>query len=495
VGAAGHREDQLIAMSEATRLHAPNGKMCAHGWIGTERVESRLGSFEFRHGYPTFEAANSLRDVLVFNRAIEVYLAQMPAVSWYRVWKAVAEVEDEVPNQLVIWEDRMDAETLLLTGNCETVYGLASLDLRRDGPVVVDVPPMMLGGITDVWQRSILDVGPSGMERSESGKILLLPPNHHEAAPAGYLVGRSRAYHASLGVRGFLVDGKTDHAVALMKAIRIYPLAKEGAPPPMTFVDGSHKPLDTLFSDTRQFFDDLAWLIANEPENVVSEAERFELASIGIARFSPFKPDAEKRALLADAARIGSAIARTNSFASCDEARLVYSDRTWEWAFIGGNCDWNAQGYVNTDRRAALAYIALGMSPAMVDKVVGQGSQYLFAPRDADDEFLDGGQAYRLQLPAHIPVKHFWSVVVYDSETRSMIKNGATFPSVSSYTNPVANPDGSLDIYFGPAAPEGKKNWIRTVPSKGWFALLRFYGPLEPFFDKSWRPGDIEKLD
>ncbi|HKD20910.1 MAG TPA: DUF1254 domain-containing protein [Rhizomicrobium sp.] len=484
-------------MSEATtRIRPSNGKMCAHGWIGTENVESRLGCFEFRNGYPTFESANSLRDILTFNRAIEVYLAQMPAVSWYRVWKGVAEARDAAPNQVVIWESRMDAETLLLTGNCETVYGMASLDLKRDGPIVIEVPAMMLGGVLDVWQRSVMDIGPTGADKGKGGKFLLLPPGYGGSVPDGYIAGRARAYHLSLGVRGFLVDGKPDHAVALMKSTKIYPLADAANPPPMVFVNGSHKAIDTVFTDTRQFFDDLAWLIANEPENVISEQERFQLAGIGIARFTLFKPDAEKRALFADAARMGSAIARTNSFDSRDPARLVYSDRTWEWAFIGGSADWDAQGYVNTDRRAAWSYIAIGMSPAMVEHIVGGGSQYLFAPRDADNEFLDGAQTYRLRLPADIPVKNFWSVVVYDSESRSMLKNGEAFPSVSAYTGPTINTDGSIEINFGPSAPSGKeKNWIRTVPGKGWFALLRFYGPLEPFFDKSWKPDDIEKVD
>src|SRR5262249_49129440 len=119
-------------------------------------------------------------------------------------------------------------------------------------------------------------------------------------------------------------------------------------------------------------------------------------------------------------------------------------------------------------------------------------SQYLFTPRDASNAFLDGGKRYRLHIPANIPAKNFWSVVAYDADSRSILRNSQSFPSVSTYTGPQANADGSIDIYFGSEMPTSKeRNWIQTVPGKGWFALFRFYGPLEAFFDKTWKPDDI----
>jgi hypothetical protein len=177
----------------------------------------------------------------------------------------------------------------------------------------------------------------------------------------------------NLGVRGFQADGKPDKAVALMKTTRVYPLTKAANPPAMTFVNGSHQEIDTIFSDSGQFFDDLAWMIDYEPHEIIPSHERFQLAAIGIEKGKPFKPNAERRKLLDEAARFGSAIARTNSFASDDEARIVYPDRKWEWAFIGSSASWDSQGYVNTDRRASFAYIAIGMSPAMVEKHIGTG--------------------------------------------------------------------------------------------------------------------------
>ena len=239
-------------------------------------------------------------------------------------------------------------------------------------------------------------------------------------------------------------------------------------------------------------------MIDREPQDTIPSHERFQLATIGIEKGKRFTPDATRKALLDDAARFASAIARTNSFDSNDPARLVYPDRAWEWAFIGGSASWDSQGYVNTDRRSSFAYIAIGMSPAMVEKHVGAGSQYLWTPRDASGAFLDGGKRYRLHIPANIPAKNFWSVVAYDADSRSILRSGQPFPSVSTYTGPVANADGSIDIDFGPDAPGGAgsnaRNWIQTTPRKGWFTLFRFYGPLEPFFDQTWKPNDIVEV-
>ena len=466
-----------------------------HGWIGSETVKSRLGNFEFKDGYPTADAVKKLNDALVYNRAIEVYLDQMHAVSWYNVWKGVAAAGSGTPNQMVIWETLMDAQTLLLTGNTETVYGLASFDLKRDGPVIVEVPPMMLGGINDMWQNEIAGIGPPGIDKGKGGKFLLLPPGYSGTVPKGYIVLKCPTFEVSLGVRGFQEEGKTDKAVALMKTTKIYPLSKAANAPPMVFVNGSGKEVSTVFADNFSFFEDLAALIAEEPVDRTTSNEKFLLASIGIEKGKPFNPDADRKALLAEAAKTASAMARVNSFASSDSARIVYNDRHWEWAFIGGSATWDSQGYVNTDRRAGFAYIAIGMSPAMVLKIVGGGSQYLWTPRDSKGKFLDGAKNYRLHIPANIPVKNFWSVVVYDAQSRSILRNGEPFPSVSQYTGPTRNADSSIDVYFGPTAPTGKeKNWIKTVPGKGWFVLVRFYGPLEPFFDKSWKPSDIEEV-
>jgi hypothetical protein len=481
--------------------HSSTSKATAaanHGWFGSEAIKTRLGTFAFTNSYPAGDSAQHLREALVFNRAVEAYLVQMHGVSWYRVWRGVADAGSATPNQVVLWENLMDGATLLLTGNTETVYGLCAIDLKRDGPVVIEAPANLLGGISDLWQLEIMGIGPTGLDKGKGGKFLLLPPDYDGAAPDGYMAAKSQTYSVVFGVRGFQSAGGTAAAVALMKTTRIYPLSRAANPPANVFVNGSGREVDTIFADSGQYFADLAWMIEREPQGRIPSHERFQLAAIGIEKGKPFTPDAARQALFDEAARFAAAIARTNSFDSDDPERLVYPDRAWEWAFIGGSADWDSQGYVNTDRRSSFAYIAIGMSPAMVEKHVGTGSQYLWTPRDASGRFLDGGKRYRLHIPPHIPVKNFWSVVAYDADSRSILRSGQPFPSVSTYTGPGANPDGSIDIEFGPDAPTGAghdaKNWVQTTPGKGWFMLFRFYGPLEPFFDKTWKPDDIVEI-
>ena len=467
-----------------------------HAWIGTDVVDTPYGDAEFIGGYPTGDAAKKLFDLRTFHRAVEVFAEQLPGVSMFRVRKGLAHFGARSANQVVVWKTLMDASTILLTGNSETVYALAFLDLKRDGPTVVEVPPTTLGGLNDMWQHELAGIGPTGVDRGKGGKFLVVPPDYQDGIPPACFAVRSRTNGVLLGLRGFQVDGKPDKPVALMQSIKIYPRSKADHPPAMEFLDGSRHAIDTVFPDSYEFFEDLAQLIEQEPAGAITSHERFYLAAIGIEKGEPFRPDDNLRRLLSAAARLGSATARANSYASTDPERIVYPDRRWEWGFIGGSASWDTQGFVNVDRRAAFAYIALGMSPAMVVKSVGTGSQYLFGMRDKSGAYLDGGKSYRLHLPANIPVKSFWSVVAYDSESRSMIENRQPFPSVSQYTGPDVNRDGSVDVYFGPRAPRGnEKNWIQTIESRGWFVLFRFYGPTQAFFDKSWKPGDIEVVD
>jgi hypothetical protein len=200
--------------------------------------------------------------------------------------------------------------------------------------------------------------------------------------------------------------------------------------------------------------------------------------------------------ILTDAAAMGNATARALVFRGRDRSSYQYDDRNWRTAFIGGSHEFLADGARLLDARAFFFYYATMVTPAMTVKIPGVGSQYSVAMVDAGGKPLDGSKNYKLHYPPNVPAKDFWSVVVYDNQTRSLLQTDQQYPSVSSQRGVQANPDGSYDIYFGPTAPQGKEsNWIQTVPGKGFSAILRFYGPLQAWFDQTWRPGDIEPVD
>ena len=388
----------------------------------------------------------------------------------------------------------MDAETILLTANTETVYALGHMDLKSDGPTVVEAPPKMLGFAMDALQRYLVDIGPLGPDKGKGGKYLFLPPGYTGEVPEGYFVAKSPTYTVGFGVRGFKVDGKTDQAVALMKQIKVYPLAQAANPPAMEFLNGSGKAIDTIHPDTFAFFEMLAQLVEEEPAEIFTPLERFQMQAIGIEKGKPFNPDAKTRAMLSEAARTGSAIARANSFASPIRDTYFYEDRKWQYV---GDVPYNfvKDGILQVDRRAYVYYMALGNSPAMMAKNVGVGSYYLWTYKDAPATSSTArrttSSTFRPMCPPRISGRCWFTTAL----SRSELKNGQPFPSVSKYSDPKVNADGSVDVYFGPEMPTGQeKNWIKTVPGKGWFPIFRFYGPLEPLFDKTWMLNDIEKV-
>ncbi len=247
------------------------------------------------------------------------------------------------------------------------------------------------------------------------------------------------------------------------------------------------------------FFEEINVLIQEEHDDAIETDAKGRLALLGIEKGKEFKPDGERRKTLDEAARVGATIARSLTFASDDDLIYLYpeEDRTWFNPFAIGNHEFMTEGgWLHRDARSVFMYVAIGITPAMAIAMPGVGSQYAGAFRDADGQYLDGSKTYRLTLPPNIPAKNFWSIVLYDPQTRSTLQTDNPYPSLNSMTgNVTSNADGSVDIYLGPEAPEGKKsNWIQTTRGKGLFLIFRLYGPLEPWFDKTWRPGKVELI-
>ena len=390
---------------------------------------------------------------------------------------------------------------MFLTGNTDTVYASVMIDLERDGPTVVEVPPGCgPGTVNDAWFRFVIDMGAPGPDRGAGGRYLIVPDDYDGEIPSGMFEARTPSRVNWLILRGFLVDGRRDASTAMFKeGLRVYPLPAADAPPPMEFVSITGKVFNTIHANDVTFRDELDAVIQREPIGVIDPETRGLLASIGIEKGKPFAPDDRMRKILTDAAAVGNATARAIDFRNRDPEVLVYDDRRWMTGFLGGDYRWlrdGGQGGRHLDARTLFFYLATVNTPAMALKMVGAGSQYAGAMVDIDGQALDGARQYRLYMPAGVPAKDFWSIVAYDPQTRSELQIGQPYPSRNSERDERRyNDDGSINIYFGPEAPVGyENNWIETVPGKGWFILLRLYGPLEGWFDQTWRPSDIEPV-
>jgi hypothetical protein len=457
------------------------------------KVETRLGTLNFFDGFPDQATVEKCYDNLDFQRGVQAYLAALPANSVEALRRGITGFGPA--NQTVlISETLLDSKSLFLTANDNTVYTLVWLDLK-DGPLVLEMPPEVLGPIDDAWFCWVTDVGITGPDKGKGGKYLLLPPGYQGAVPEGYFVARSRTLGNLLFFRTFLKDGDPKPGVeSVKKLLRIYPLAQAANPPAMKFVDISGKAFNTLAPADFSAFEYVNHVIQAEPTDALDPDIAGVFASIGIEKGKPFAPDARMKKILTEAAAVGDATARTLAYRCRIKEAFYYPGSAWCTPFIGGSYKFEQNGVRLLDAYSFFFFYATGITPAMAATMVGQGSQYAVAFVDAKGNPLNGSKTYKLHLPPNIPAKDFWSVLVYDNQTRSMLQTDQQYPSVSSQTKGLkVNPDGSVDVYFGPKAPAGEENnWVQTLPGKGWNTILRLYGPLESWFNKTWRPGEIE---
>jgi hypothetical protein len=464
-----------------------------------DSVETRIGTLEFFDGFPSQETVELVYDNLDFMRGAETFLNAMPAASLQGLLEGVGSLGVDRNGAISITESLMDARSLYLTPNTESVYIGAKLDLR-DGPVVVESPPNTLGMVNDHYFRYVSDMGNAGPDKGQGGKYLYLPPDWDGDVPEGYFTFRSPTFVNLMFWRGFLVDGDPKPAVDVARElIKVYPLGETADAANMEFINISGIFHNTIHANDIHFYDEIQTVIDEEPAAAFSPEILGLLAGIGINKDQPFAPDARMRAILEEAVAVGNATARALSFRARDRRAFFYDDSAWFTAFVGGSHEFlRDSGARDLDARVMFHYPYTAVTPAMTVEMVGVGSQYAVAVTDADGNYLDGSKNYSLTLPAGIPAKDFWSFVNYDPQTRSILQTPTTAqPSVSSQSGEVqANDDGSVTVWFGPEPPPGKaSNWVPTVPGKGWFTVLRLYGPLEPWFDKSWRPGEIEVVD
>jgi hypothetical protein len=459
-----------------------------------EGYRRELGNLSLPENYPSREASEALLDEMLFQRACQVVLWSLPAINMWAMKKGSEAVFGSGSNVLVTWKDRLNASTVISTPNSDVIYALGYIDLAADGPTVVEVPPRQQGILDDFWQRPITDVGFVGPDQGKGGRYLLLPPGYAGELPDGYHAFTSRTNNVFVFWRAFIDDGQTATPVELIERTRIYPLADSAAPPEMVFPNGSATPANMVFPQDYRYFEMLAEFVEAEAVAPEDMAMRGLMASLGLVKGQPFEPEDHLRDILTAGAEIGVKMAKAIRFGDYLPGTRYYDDRQWHNVLNVLDGQFNEDTFLNVDARVGMFVIGYSISPAMVMNMVGKGSKYPFAYRDIDGNYLSGGRSYRLHLPAQVPAANFWSVTLYDAENASGLDNGQPFPSIGSLDDLHYNDDGSVDLFFGPEVPTGApaSNWLRTIPGKGWFTLLRLYSPTEPFFDQTWRPGDFE---
>ena len=456
------------------------------GISAPDELETRFGTLTFRDGFPTPETTQAVYDQLDFQRALEAALMTTPAASLAAFRNANRERGPDNTSGL-LWR-RMDSKVLLLTPNTTVNYLFIWLNLK-DGPVVAEVPPATLGLINDAWFLYVADLGPAGPDRGEGGKYLILPPDYEGDAPDGYHVIKSSTYGNWFLVR----HSDTD----VLKQFNMYAWADRDSPGDFQWINVEMEAINTLHKTDFSFFEEINSVVQQEPAESQNPEILGMLNAIGIRKGQPFNPDARMKAILSEAAAVAGAASRVMLYDSRNPEAKVYPNSGWEHPWVGNSSRFENDGVRLLDARTRFHYYATGITPNMVNPAVGKGTQYIAGIRDSEGRPLDGSRTYRVNLPPNVPANNFWAFTLYDVQTRSMLQTDARYPELSSKMDkPVINDDGSYDIYFSPKAPAGQEdNWVQTIPGRGWHMLFRLYGPEQAWFDQTWRPSEIERVD
>ncbi|WP_203595665.1 DUF1254 domain-containing protein [Salipiger sp. PrR003] len=448
------------------------------------------------------EAQNLLSEVF-YQRAVYAYMTMLPALNVIGMRDGSEAEFGAGYNVLPIWKDRMDSRAWVPTPNADVIYSMNYLDLKETGPLVVKAPPNVIGMFTDFFQRTITDVGAIGPDRARGGLYLLLPPGYQGEVPKGYFAFESSTYNVFLFFRTVMGkgDGEPDPApaVAAAETTRIYPLWEvEKSIPAMEFPNASGVRVNMMYPTDFEYWSKLKEFVDYEPVEAITPELRGVLASIGIIKGVPFEPNDWQRAALeralSDAPKMILASAQTGRE---DGRNKYYEDRQWERAWTGATNDWMQESYLDLGARSRFFQYAYSSAPAMVMRTTGAGSKYPYTIRDADGEFLEGGNTYKLTLPPDVPAALFWAVTAYNVTDGTMPETAQLLPSTNGYYDIPQNEDGSIDIWFGPEKPEGVADaaFIQTVPGRNFVACLRLYGAEDAFYDQSWKPNDLEKVD
>jgi len=456
-------------------------------------------TIEYEANYPTAETIEQIHEELFFQSAVQIALWGQPIVAVGMVKEGMEKAG--IHNTTIsIAEQRASAKNVIYTANQETVYAYGITEIG-DEPMVFAISPGTLGFMADAWQRPIEDLGMTGPDAGKGGKYIMVPPDYEGEIPKaseGVYVYQSPTRTVFWLQRAFVKGDQTeeDSVNILKENSKIYPLSQKDATRKQHFVNQSITPFFAVTkNDGMNYWNMLNRMVQLEPVQERDLAMMGLAKTIGIEKGKPFKPtDAEKQVLVR-ALKTAKAMMVAIGFHPRNDIK-TWKGRQWEPAFQTESPYFDGEGHTEVHERAAFTYQAMTGAKSMVAKMVGKGSQYQLTSKDSDGNFFNGANTYKLVIPPNVPINNYWSICIYDTETRSLIDNGTKKSSTGSHLNIEKNPDGSVDLYFGPTKPEGVKdeNYVKTKPGEGWFTYFRFYGPLEAYFDKTWVPNDFEKV-
>jgi len=383
----------------------------------SQKIETRIGTLEFTHdfanGYPTDATVEKLYDERDFQRACQAYLWSLPAVA-FTAWQRGTNRELGAKNGQIVAILSYEARRGILTANATTPYYLGFADLSA-GPLVLEMPARgVQGAINDSWQNAIPDT-------EKPGRYLVLAPGQKTPDDvAGYVVRQSPTTNVFLGVR--LTDPDPASAKEALSQLKMYPYAQHDDPPKMDILDAGTKRWSGLPPRGFEYWKRLDDVIQREPVELRDLFFHAMLKPLGMEKGKSFTPDARQTKILTDAALVGEAMAKANSADRRFTDGRFRPDAHWDFALRLDADDpsafWNL-----LDERASWFYEAVGAGAAMAPKRPGPSSAYLSAYKDKAGKWLDGGNAYRLRVPPNAPIKLFWSVTVYDVDTRALIQN------------------------------------------------------------------------
>ncbi|WEM44309.1 DUF1214 domain-containing protein (plasmid) [Photobacterium sp. DA100] len=469
-----------------------------HDWArGSHQVDTSIGKLEYYNGFPTDETAQKLYDELDYQRAVQAYIDTVPFVAYQGWYEGLVKIGAGKVTDTPVFTKMLDASTCIFTGNETTIYGANAFFLNGK-PVVLEIPAgIMAGLINNAWQQELTPIGLVGPNQGKGGKYLILPPGYEGDIPEGYQVIQSDTDKIVWMARGFVTPNQTEEGARdLLRKINGYELANAGKNNKPNIVDLGEGADDWCYTETNGYFDQLARGWEKEPGRVQDKMLQGKLYTLGIpVGEKRVAPDARLQKILDKAEVMGRSMVNTIAYASKDEDITKWEGRKYENVFLGKDATvWENDKYIEVDRRAQYTYQAITASHAMVAEWVGKGSKYFAGTVDNDGKRYDGANTYRVPVPAKVPAGRFWSVTLYDSATRSILKNKTGVASIDSYGDFERNSDGSVDIILSPNKPEGmEKNWIQTNEGAGYFFYFRVYSPEKEYYT-SFIMDDVEHV-